>query len=326
MILQPRDLALLESLKKYGVLSTPQIIHLYFQSITKTTALRRLRNLESEHFIRRAVPLEDGTNTWTLGFKGKHNLAIEDRLQFSNRNTIKHDVLVNSLRMKLETFGLGTNWIPEYHIKAEAFRNYRYKQAKDRVIPDGLIIEPMSGKETNVAIEVELTRKSEVRYKRIFREYKDLLQYDLIWYFVSDTKDLKKIYEYAQDTFMFDETKLFFSITSKFLEDPIPKVFPIQQPEWIPITQIKFDVFNIKDAAQAPAQGVSTQEAHKEGLGETTKSAVSEPNSLIPAPLRGGLSTPDPSPPTYGGKGSGVENQDGDGMSEFSNNSNLKNC
>lgn len=209
MILQPRDIMLLESLKNYGVLSTPQIVDLHFKEITKTTTLRRLRALEQGHFIRRAVTLDDGTNTWTLGFKGKHHLAIEDRLQFSNRNTIKHDVLVNSLRMKLGTLGLATNWVPEYQIKSDTFRNYRYKHAKERVIPDGLMIELMSAQKKNIAMEVELTRKSESRYKRIFREYKEL-PYDFVWYFVNNRDDLIKIYECAEKTFLFDETKLLF--------------------------------------------------------------------------------------------------------------------
>lgn len=315
---------LLESIKKYGVLSTPQIINLHFKDIVKTTALRRLRALEEGHFIRRAVPLDDGTNTWTLGFKGKHHLAIEDRLQFSNRNTIKHDVLVNSLRMKLETFGLATNWVPEYQIKSETFRNYRHKHAKERVIPDGMMIELMSAQQKNIAIEVELTRKSESRYKRIFREYKEL-PYDFIWYFVNNRDDLIKIYECAEKTFLFDETKLFFSISSKFLEDPVPNIFPIQQSEWMPITRITFDNLNINAPAQAPAQGVSILELNEYEVREVTKSLDLQPNFLIPASLRDGPHTPDPSHSTTE-RGQEYEDKDGDVMREFRDNSELNKC
>lgn len=110
MILQPRDNELLVSLKKFGVLSTPQILKLHFSNVAKTIALRRLRMLEASHFIRRAVSLDDGTNTWTVDYKGKTEMGLEERLQFSNRNTIKHDVLVNDIRMKLEQLGLGLTW------------------------------------------------------------------------------------------------------------------------------------------------------------------------------------------------------------------------
>ncbi|MDG0817185.1 replication-relaxation family protein [Bdellovibrio svalbardensis] len=325
MILQLRDILLLENLKKFGVLSTPQIQRLHFVGIAKETALRRLRALEAGHFIRRAVPLEDATNTWTLAFKGKHQQAIEDRLQFSNRNTIRHDIIVNDVRMKLESFGLASEWTPEYQIKAETFRNYRYKHAKERVIPDGLMIELMSGKPQRIAIEVELTRKSEARYKRIFREYKDL-RYDIIWYFVNDTKDLFKIYQAAERTFGFDEGNLFFSITSNFLKEPIPDIYPIQEPEWMPLTRILFDHLTISSPAHTPAQGVSRQNDPGEQLEATPKPSDLQPNSLFPAPLRGGFSTPDPSPPTSGGKGSGVENREGDGMRAFSVSSELKKC
>jgi len=298
MILQLRDNELLVSLKKFGVLSTPQILKLHFSSVAKTTALRRLRTLEASHFIRRAVPLDDGTNTWTIDYKGKTEMSLEERLQFSNRNTIKHDVLANDIRMKLEQLGLGLNWIPEYQLKADAFRNYKYKHAKDRLIPDGLMTEPMRGESTRIAIEVELTSKSNARYKRIFNEYKDQPHYQCIWYFVSNSQDLKKIYECACDTFSFDESRLFFSIITNFLKDPIPRVFPGQKPEWLPITRITYDNLNIKEPAHTPAQGMSTQEAPEQKALESTKSAFSEPNSLIPAPLRGGSTTPDPSPPT----------------------------
>ena len=75
-----------------------------------------------------------------------------------------------------------------------------------------------------------------------------------------------------------------------------------------------------------PIQGVSKQNVLTEQVATTTKSSDLQPNSLIPAPLRGGSSTPDPSPPTSGGKGSGVMNQEGDGMREFRDNSELKKC
>nr|BFD65570.1 hypothetical protein HAGR004_05920 [Bdellovibrio sp. HAGR004] len=79
--------------------------------------------------------MDDGTKTWTVGFKGKNEICVAERLQFFNRKTIKH--------------------------------------AKDRLIPDGLMTEPLRGESTNIAIEVELTIKSSARYKRIFNEYRD---------------------------------------------------------------------------------------------------------------------------------------------------------
>jgi hypothetical protein len=77
--------------------------------------------------------------------------------------------------MKFESMGLGTDWTPEYHLKSHAFRNYQYRHATERLIPDGVLIEPYEGKELKIAIELELTRKSEARYKFIFREYSERL-------------------------------------------------------------------------------------------------------------------------------------------------------
>lgn len=197
-------------------------------------------------------------------------MGLEERLQFSNRNTIKHDVLVNDIRMKLEQLGLGLKWVPEYQLKADVFRNYKYKHAKNRLIPDGLMTEPMRGESTSIAIEVELTSKSNARYKRIFNEYKDQPHYQCIWYFVNNSQDLKKIYECACDTFSFDESKLFFSIITNFLKDPIPTIFPGQKPEWMPITRITYDNLNIKEPAHTPAQGMMDREG--DGMSEFSSS------------------------------------------------------
>lgn len=257
MILQPRDLLLLENLKKYGVLSTPQVIRHHFQSIAKTTALRRLRLLEKGTFIRRSVPLDDGTSTWTLGLKGKQLLAVEESMQFSNRNTIYHDVLINDIRMKFESLGLGTEWTPEYHLKSHAFKNYKYRHAKERLIPDGVFVEPLQGKHAKIAVELELTRKAEARYKYIFREYQRL-DIDQVWYFVKDLKYKEAIVSIAENTLGFDPNLLVFSVVPDFLRDEVPCVYFYDRGEPTALSAIKFDRSIIYSPAQGADQGVSS--------------------------------------------------------------------
>lgn len=274
MILQPRDTLLLESLKKYGALSTPQVVKLHFQSIAKTTALRRLRLLEQGTFIRRSVHLDDGTSTWTLGLKGKQLLSVEESMQFSNRNTIYHDVLLNNIRMKFESIGLGTDWVPEYHLKSHAFQNSKYRHAKERLIPDGIFIEPIQGKPVKTAVELELTRKSEARYKFIFREYRDL-HFDQVWYFVKSLRDKEAIANIAEKTLGFNPGLLLFSIVPDFLKDKVPCLYFHDHHEPMPLSRIRFDRSLIFSPAQGPDQGVSSLEPEELKLVEVSMSVIS---------------------------------------------------
>ncbi len=274
MLLQPRDLVLLENLKKYGVLSTPQVIRLHFKSIAKTTALRRLRILAHGTFIRRSVPLDDGTSTWTLGQKGKRLLAVDEPMHFSNRNTIFHDVLLNDVRMKFESMGLGADWTPEYQLKAHAFKNNKYRHAKERLIPDGIFIEPIKGNEIKIATELELTRKSEQRYKFIFREYRDL-RVNHMWYFVNTLKDKEALSHIAKNAFGFDPNVLLFSIISDFLKSEIPCLYFHDSTKPTPLSKINFKRSKIYSPAHSPDQGVSTLEAPEIVIREEPMSAIS---------------------------------------------------
>ncbi|UYL10273.1 replication-relaxation family protein [Bdellovibrio sp. SKB1291214] len=264
----------MENLKKYGVLSTPQVIRLHFQSIAKTTALRRLRALDHGTFIRRSVPLDDGTSTWTLGLKGKRLLAVEESMQFSNRNTIYHDVLLNDVRMKFEDMGLARDWTPEYHLKSHAFKNYKYRHAKEQLIPDGMLIEPIRGKDVEIAIELELTRKSESRYKDIFREYRDI-NLDHVWYFVRSIKDKEIISRIAESCYLFDSKILLFSDVSDFLKDEVPQVYFADKQEPMPLSSIHFDRSRIYSPAHRGDQGVSRLEPQKFEIREVPMSLIS---------------------------------------------------
>ncbi|WP_220128783.1 replication-relaxation family protein [Bdellovibrio sp. KM01] len=264
----------MESLKKYGVLSTPQVIRLHFQSIAKTTALRRLRALAHGTFIRRSVPLDEGTSTWTLGLKGKRLLAVEESMQFSNRNTIYHDVLLNDVRMKFESMGLGSDWTPEYHLKSHAFKNYKYRHAKEQLIPDGLLVEPIKGKDIKMAIELELTRKSELRYKNIFHEYRSI-NLDHVWYFVKSIRDKEAISKIAKSCFNFDLKMLLFSTISDFLKDEIPQIYFADKQEPMPLTRIQFDHSMIYSPAHSSDHGVSRLEDQEIEIMEEPMSLIS---------------------------------------------------
>lgn len=296
--LQPRDLILLELLSRYGVLSTKQIQKSIFPDIRFTTMMRRLRLLEKGHFIRRGVTLTDQSFTWRLTWRGEQRMSVEIPGSFSNRNTIDHDVLVNDIRMRLETFNLAKKWRPEFDLKSEAFRNQRYRHAKERLIPDGIMFEIKAGEPWTFAIEVELTRKSESRYKRIFQDYQDERQFHRIWYFVQSTKDAQSILKSAEKALMFNTKRLWFSVIDSFLALNDPKVFSVNANSWIPLSEIGFEQFHRIKPAQSADHGVSTQGIENSNTTTEVNSLNSCTNSQNESSLRAEPSAPDPSPST----------------------------
>ena len=70
MLLTQRDFKLFNMLFDYGLLTTGQMNNLIFNSIRKTTILRRLRLLEAKGFIKRMIGLESFEALWFLTNEG----------------------------------------------------------------------------------------------------------------------------------------------------------------------------------------------------------------------------------------------------------------
>ena len=333
LILQSRDRALIAGLQRFGVLSTVQICLWYFKKVSKTTALRRLRILEEGHYLKRGVTLENGTHTWGLGFKGRELMGIESGVHFSNRNSIYHDVLLNDIRCKLESFGLAKDVTPEFEIKSEVFRNFRYGSAKEQLVPDALMFESVNAEPWVISLELELTVKAEKRYEKIFRQYGMKHSITRIWYFCNSTKEIDRILKFARKHWSGLQSRMWFSVIEDCLKAEVPRVWIGSQSRWVKLSEIQFDRFKMpsieirtSQPAQTTTQGVSNESQAKFSNPPASKSVDSQPNSLIPTSLREGPPTPDPSPPTNGGKGSGVGGREEIGMSEFRDVSNLRKC
>ena len=313
-ILQPRDRELMAGLQRFGVLSTVQICLWYFKNVAKTTALRRIRLLEKGHYLKRGVTLENGTNTWSLGFKGRELLAAGNTVHFSNRNSIKHDVLLTELRRKLESFGLAKDLTPEFEIKSEVFRNFRYGSAKEQLVPDALMFEPVNAEPWVISLELELTVKAEKRYEKIFRQYGIKNSITRIWYFCNSTKEINRILKFARKHWSGLQSRMWFSVIDDSLKSEVPRIWIGSQNKWVKLSEMQFDRFKMpgveiktSQPAQATTHGVCSESDPKFSNAPASKSVDSQPNSLIPTSLCEGQPTPDPSPPTLGrGKGSGV--------------------
>jgi hypothetical protein len=107
---------------------------------------------------------------------------------FTNRNSIHHDVTLNDVRRRFESFNLAKDVKPEFELKSEVFRNLGHRNAKEKLIPDAMMFEMVRKQPYVISLELELTIKSESRYKRIFELYSYNQSFKRIWYFCNSSR------------------------------------------------------------------------------------------------------------------------------------------
>jgi len=187
--LQERDLSLLKTILRYGVLSTKQITSLCFANIAQTTVLRRLRLLQEAGVLINCGHLSDGAKVWSISKLGCKMINEKPPFRFSNRNTHQHDVCLVNVRLALESMGLSDNWTSEFEMK----RNVLVYNRQDRIIPDGVFVAELNGETHIIALELELHAKSHARYRNLFIDYTFKDAISLIWYVVKDESIIKPI-------------------------------------------------------------------------------------------------------------------------------------
>ncbi len=283
-------------MQKYGVVTSSQIGQWFFNGVAKTTVLKRIRLLEKGNYINRGVTLDDGTNTFYLGREGHKVLQTESFRIGINRNTIEHDVLLSQIRWKLEFFGLAKDITPEFQLRSEVFRNNRYLNAKEQLIPDALMIESVRGTAQAISIELELTIKSEARYKRIFEQYGTKKSITKIWYICRDLRSINKILQMSRKSYFNFKFRLWLSIADDFMKSGEPAIWSANSGEWHKLSFVGFD--NFKIPAQAPTHGVSKIQIENSKPKTEDKSQESGDNSSFLTSLREAPHAPDHSPST----------------------------
>lgn len=187
MMATARDQKLIELLGRYELFSTRQILKTSFPEIDKRTALRRLRKLENEKWIRRAPGLPGGESVWALGPVGAHRLRLETYLDKINRNTVEHDVVLNDIRMEFERLGIAKEWITEQSMRRKQDKRHG-SVIGNEINPDAIFVVDVASTPKAVALELELHGKNAARYRKIFRSYGNLRKIWSIWYAVPDQK------------------------------------------------------------------------------------------------------------------------------------------
>jgi DNA-binding MarR family transcriptional regulator len=162
-VLQDRDLKIIRTCYEQTFLTQTLVARYFFFGATRQAASQRVRELSlNGYLLRRVVRGRGRPQVIRLTIKGRRTAEAVCRFEFSKRaplnmNTLIHDELVTSVRLRLEELWDG-KWTPERALK---------EQSKLRV-PDGLIVFD-SGK--RVAIEVENSLKSIRRLRALLSRW-----------------------------------------------------------------------------------------------------------------------------------------------------------
>ena len=213
-----RDFFLLERLDSFGILSTQQIRELIFNGINTRTVLRRLRLLKKEGWLFSSEGLPNGGLVWVLTKKGALLFNSEGETRPINRNTLQHDITVSSLRIQLERLNLAEGWISEHILKKQATKSLFsweksiYQAKYPPTVPDGLFItRSHQGEMRAVALEMELTLKSKIRYKKIFSQYEKKKDLWCVWYVVLNKSVGETLFELWHKYIFWSECKFAYS-------------------------------------------------------------------------------------------------------------------
>lgn len=299
MKLQPRDLEVFAKLGKYGVLTTQQLGAVVFKNIATTTILRRLRKLEEWDYIYRITGLESGELVWGLAKRGAFAIHEDVPYRFTNKNVLFHEVALSSVRLALESVGLGDEWIRDKDLYRMKEHHGRRAERDREILPDGFFMASIDGNPAPIALELELTAKGRERYERLLYEYTRKSELTLLWYIVGDDKLaalLKR--EWHRVNYEGGSPQLAITRLEELLRNPRRAMLDFQDGKKRKI----LDAFNlpneIKTNSPQVALGVSTLGIEKVENKNAVNSAKEIENISAPDFKQSRPSTADPSPST----------------------------
>lgn len=231
MNLTNRDIHLLKSLSSYGMLSTGQIGKYFFNSIAKTTVLRRLRILEEPQLIKRVLGLENQQTLWMLTIKGAREVKVTLTKKYWSKNMLEHDFHLNELRLSLESVGVVHSWMPEHEIRSVIFKKHGAKGTSERIVPDGLIGVDVNGSKQSIALELELTLKNQERIQCTMKKYLAKQSIYGVWYVAPTMTILNSVWKHWQLCGGANsKMKFHLSLYSEVLSSPIKAKLNGQRP------------------------------------------------------------------------------------------------
>jgi len=158
MILQPRDFEILRFIAKFGYVTSVHIQDFFV--LKQPRASRLLNRLIKHEYIKKERILTDEPNIFTLRIAGAELIKAKKIKKITLQN-LKHNLLLVSIFIDIKLKN------PELEILSDReLRAGRGFGAKGH-IPDMEIVTPIQDGRKNIAIELELSRKSLKRVKSI---------------------------------------------------------------------------------------------------------------------------------------------------------------
>jgi DNA-binding HxlR family transcriptional regulator len=222
MVITNRDREFLLKLHSYGMLATNQVKKIVFNDIAVTTVLRRLRILERKHLIKRVEGFTTTETLWALTEKGAETANVQLCKRHFAKVLLEHDYKLLSLRLCLEDNGIAHSWTPEHEIRSKVYKKYGLRDAKNKLIPDGLMGIEVDGKKVSVAIELELTLKNQTKLIETLRRYKSVKETFAVWYIVPTRTILNQIHRLWYSSVPSSSTiKIYYSYYDEVIKNPL---------------------------------------------------------------------------------------------------------
>lgn len=185
--LTPRDLSILSHIAKNGFSQISDIEEKFFEGNKNRNVYRRLNILVKMGLIEKLR----GERRVLLGVKIAKNkipYLIESKFIHENskslcnsyRSSYEHDLKLQKIREVFEQSLLISNYIPEHTLKRKYQKeNSPFEISSEKLkIPDAVFTLKTSNETLQIALELECSRKSKVRYRNFFKKLSQLKYID----------------------------------------------------------------------------------------------------------------------------------------------------
>lgn len=197
VVLTNRDYGVMKAVATNRFVSAKQLAHLWSDDPKNHNHYIRLRKLMRAGILELLIGDAGNRLGYRLTRKGINLLPDEaDRAKalayrsFSYRTSFDHDRLLQELQSVFEQSPLISRYLPEHEIRQRLSEKYGKKERKDGgyKVPDGLFELKTSRGIKRVAVELELTVKSEPRYRKIFRELLTSSDFEIVLFITASDK------------------------------------------------------------------------------------------------------------------------------------------
>ncbi len=229
---------------------------------------------------------------WVLTERGAEMACVQLPKRNWSKNMLEHDHKLLNLRLELEKCGIAQSWIPEHEIRSLIFKKYGLREAKQKLIPNGLMGVEANNKKITVAIELELTLKSQGRMREIINRYHEKNDLTAIWYIAEGQAILNSVFrEWINHQGFNKSIKLYGSLFEDVINNHAEAIIYDGQNS----LKVK-ELWSVRPA-HSSAHGVSTFNS----LSVEQEMRITQENHLNKIELnfpKSALSITDPTPPT----------------------------